>query len=256
MEEKKQIKISLKVAIVLIITLIVVIGIIGVLVFSSGKSDDKEKLNKNSEPEQCQEVNQIKNKAIEREELIYMTTDKPIIYLYPTEETEVKVKLMNKDNIIVSYPKYLDGWNVIAKPDGTLTELTTNRELYSLYYESENVNPFKIENDGFVVKGEDTIKFLEEKLAILGLNEREAEEFIVYWLPILESNEYNYIRFATEEEINANMPLEISPKPDTTIRVLMSYKGLNEPIKVEEQKIETLERQGFVAVEWGGTEIK
>ena len=41
----------------------------------------------------------------------------------------------------------------------------------------------------------------EEKLAILGLNEREAEEFIIYWLPKLESNKYNYIRFATEEEI-------------------------------------------------------
>lgn len=182
--------------------------------------------------------------------------DKPIIYLYPTKETEVSVKLMNKDNITVSYPKYLDGWNVIAKPDGTLTDLATNRELYALYYESENAKPFKIEKDGFVVKGEDTIKFLEEKLAILGLNEREAEEFIVYWLPILESNEYNYIRFATEEEINANMPLEINPKPDTTIRVLMSYKGLNEPIDVKEQKLETPERQGFVAVEWGGTEIK
>ena len=34
---------------------------------------------------------------------------------------------------------------------------------------------------------------LEEKLAILGLTERESEEFIVYWLPKLEKNKYNYI---------------------------------------------------------------
>ena len=99
-------------------------------------------------------------------------------------------------------------------------------------------------------------KFLEEKLAILGLTSREAEEFIIYWLPILEANKYNYIRFATLEEIEANMPLEITPTPDTVIRVIMTFKGLKKPINVEEQKLTTPVRNGFVAVEWGGAEIK
>ena len=67
---------------------------------------------------------------------------------------------------------------------------------------------------------------------------------------------YNYIRFATREEIDTNMPLTITPEPDTTIRVLMEYKGLENSIKVEEQSLETPGRKGFVAVEWGGTEIK
>ena len=52
------------------------------------------------------------------------------------------------------------------------------------------------------------------------------------------------------------MPLTIEPNPDTTIRVLMTFKGLNEPIDVKEQKLTTPERKGFVAVEWGGTEIQ
>ena len=38
--------------------------------------------------------------------------------------------------------------------------------------------------EGFIVKGKDTITFLKEKLAQLGLNEREANEFIIYSLPI------------------------------------------------------------------------
>ena len=97
---------------------------------------------------------------------------------------------------------------------------------------------------------------MEEKLAVLGLTERETEEFIVYWLPKLEANKYNYIRFASINEINENMPLEISKQPDSLIRVLMIFKGLDEPITVQEQKLETPERTGFVAVEWGGTEIK
>ena len=58
------------------------------------------------------------------------------------------------------------------------------------------------------------------------------------------------------KEIEENMPLEITPKPDTLIRIIMTYKPLKEQIEVKEQKLETLERKGFVAVEWGGSEIK
>jgi hypothetical protein len=56
----------------------------------------------------------------------------------------------------------------------------------------------------------------------------------VYWLLKLQENEYNYIRFATMEEINSNMPLYFSVEPDTLIRVLMTYKGLNKPIDIQE----------------------
>ena len=182
--------------------------------------------------------------------------DKPIIYLYPTDETKVAVELRNQGTIPCSYPQYANGWNVLAKPNGDLINLDNNRNLYSLYYESENVVNFKIENDGFIVKGNEVANFLEEKLVILGLNERETEEFIIYWLPKLENNKYNYIRFATMDEINENMPLEINPNPDTIIRVLMTFKGLENPIDVQEQQLETQTRTGFIAVEWGGTEIK
>ena len=185
-----------------------------------------------------------------------ISIDKPIIYLYPTKETEVSVKLLNDRKITCSYPKYNNEWKVLAKPNGDLKDLSSNKNLYSLYYESKSEIDFKIEKDGFIVNSNEVSKFLEEKLSILGLTEREAEEFIVYWLPKLEANKYNYIRFATQEEINKNMPLEINPSPDNTIRILMTFKGLDEPIKVTEQKLTTPNRTGFVAVEWGGTEIK
>ncbi len=91
---------------------------------------------------------------------------------------------------------------------------------------------------------------------MLGLTDREAEEFIVYWLPKLEANKYNYIRFLSKEEIEENMPLEITPNPDSVIRVWMSYKGIDKPVNVEKQIIETPVRTGFTVVEWGGTEIR
>lgn len=199
------------------------------------------------------EIGNLQNYRMKQTQL---TMDKPIIYLYPTTDTIVSVKLLKEENITCSYPKYKGEWKVLAQPNGILKDLDTNRQLYSLYYENKSAIELKIENEGFVVKGEDTITFLEEKLAILGLTEREAEEFIVYWLPKLEANKYNYIRFATTEEINENMPLKINPKPDTTIRVLMTFKGLEKSIDVQEQQLVTPKRTGFTVVEWGGSEIK
>ena len=181
---------------------------------------------------------------------------KPIIYLYPEEATEINVKLGKPENITCSYPVYKEsGWNVFANTDGTLIDTDTGRTLYSLYWEGIYSEQASFE-DGFVVKGTEVVEFLEEKLEILGLNEIEAEEFIVYWLPKLQENEYNFIRFATMDEINSSMPLEFSAEPDTIIRVLMQYKALDNYIEVKEQSLETPERIGFVAVEWGGSEIK
>lgn len=175
---------------------------------------------------------------------------KPVIYLYPENEMNINVKL-DENKLTCIYPKYNNGWNVLAKPNGDLLDLNTGRSQYCLYYES--VGNYQITNEGFIIKGENAAAFLEEKLAILGLNEREANEFIIYWLPILEANEYNYIRFATAEEIEANMSLNITPAPDSVIRVVMVFKGLDAPIDVNEQVLTTPERVGFTVVEWGGT---
>lgn len=182
-----------------------------------------------------------------------VTLDKPIVYLYPETNTEVSVKLGTPEKLLVSYPLYEDGWRVLAEPSGKLKDLKTGRELYGLYWEGKD-NSAEIADEGFVVAGENTAEFLEEKLALLGLNEREAEEFIVYWLPKLQLNKYNYIRFASIEEIEDYMPLIVTPKPDTTIRIMMIASPLDDLLEVEEQILPpTPERSGFTVVEWGGS---
>ena len=180
---------------------------------------------------------------------------KPIIYLYPENTMDVSVKLGNKAYLTSTYPKYNNSWEVIAEPNGKLINKENNRELYGLYWEGSN-HIATMKDDGFIVKGEDTVTFLEEKLSILGLTEREADEFIIFWLPQLENNKYNYIRFETKEEIDNYMPLDINPKPDTIIRVLMDYKPLDNKINIKEQTLSTPKRFGFTVVEWGGSLIK
>ena len=252
-------EISNKKAIIAIISIVILIGICVFVYENIRKKEDKCENNfkQTNNSEKYKESN-FNNTGVRPDGFnfnIDIVDEKPIIYLYPEVETEVTVKVGNPQNLTHTYPKYENEWKVLAKPNGDLKDLKTGRNLYSLYWEGINtVEPNM--NEGFIVKGEDTIGFLEEKLEILGLNEREAEEFIVYWLPKLESNKYNFIRFQTEKEINNNMPLEITPKPDTVIRIVMEFKGLEEPIQIQEQKLSTPQRTGFTVVEWGGTEIK
>ena len=179
---------------------------------------------------------------------------KPIIYLYPLTETQINIELSTPKNLSHTYPKYnSEKWrNVIAQPNGDLEDMDTWRKLYALYWEWKSDNETNF-NKWFVVAWKDIIPFLEEKLAILWLNEREAEEFIVYWLPQMEGNEYNLIRFETIEEQDENMQLNITPTPDTVIRVMMDWKAINEPIDIPEQQLTTPERNGFTVVEWWGS---
>lgn len=181
-------------------------------------------------------------------------TKKPVIYLYPTSEQSVSVKLDYKGELTCTYPEYKDGWNVIAEPDGTLTNIENKREYSYLYWEGISKNQWDM-SKGFVVKGEDTEEFLQEKLEYMGLTPREYNEFIVYWLPIMQENKYNLITFAGEEYENL-AKLNITPKPDSILRVMMLFKSLDKPIEIEEQEIKSFERKGFTVIEWGGTEVK
>ncbi|MBQ3252524.1 MAG: hypothetical protein IJB02_04720 [Oscillospiraceae bacterium] len=178
---------------------------------------------------------------------------KPVIYLYPEVETEVSVKLNLDGKLTCTYPTYNAGWKVTAAPDGTLTDV--NGQIYNyLYWEGETNAQWDM-IEGFCIKGEDTAAFMEDALEKLGLNRKEANEFIVYWLPLMEQNPYNIISFQTDIYTDA-AELQIDPAPDTLIRVFMAWKAADSFVEMPEQELTAPERSGFTVVEWGGAEIK
>ncbi len=190
---------------------------------------------------------------------IYYTSDnpepeiaKPVIYLYPEEETQVSVKLDYPGDLTCTYPAYQNGWTVTARPDGTLTDASGQVYNY-LYWEGKGGMCFDF-SEGFCVKGGETAAFLEDALAQLGLNRREANEFIVYWLPLMQENAYNVISFQTDTYTEA-APLTVTPTPDTLIRVYMAWYASEEAVRLAPQSLSAPERSGFTVVEWGGSEI-
>lgn len=183
-----------------------------------------------------------------------VTVAKPVIYLYPDEPTEVTVQLDTDGELTCTYPAYDGSWEVTAHPDGTLVNRADGKEYSYLFW--EGINSWEPDlSAGFVVKGEDTAAFLQEKLAYLGLTPREYNECIVYWLPRLEGNPYNLISFQGEAYTDAAR-LTVTPQPDSILRVFLAFRPLEEPIEVPEQTLVPFERRGFTVVEWGGTLVE
>ncbi len=181
---------------------------------------------------------------------------KPLIYLYPEEKMDVTVLLDYQGEIFADYPPYddvLGGWQVTAFPDGRLINQADEQEYSYLFWEGLPDQPvFWDLSKGFIVKGEEVRGFLQEKLNFLGLIPREYNEFIVYWYPLLKDNPYNLIHFA-DDQYTSIAPLTTDPEADSTLRVFMVCKPLQEPITLPEQLLQPFDRHGFSVVEWGGT---
>lgn len=185
-------------------------------------------------------------------------TAKPVIYLYPEQETKVNVQLTFNGTLTSTYPTLPpEGWTVTAQPDGTLTD-EEGRSYRYLFWEGAADVDWK-QDSGFLVKAEDAREFLEESLTQLGLNELEQNDFITYWLPKLEKNGESFVTFAAEQYTD-NAVLTVTPQPDSVLRVQMLISKVDDSNraafqKLPEQELPRFEREGFVLVEWGGTDL-
>lgn len=178
---------------------------------------------------------------------------KPIIYFYPEMPTTVSVQITINGGLTCTYPDYgIAGWEkVTAYPGGTLVS-SDGKEYYALYWEGILNTEWDF-SKGWCVRGEDTAAFLEWALAAQGLTAREANEFIVYWLPVLQENMYNVISFQTTAYTDA-AHLHITPAPESLLRIFMAYYATEEPVDIAPQIFEDFVREGFTVVEWGGGE--
>jgi len=181
---------------------------------------------------------------------------KPVIYIYPTEEIEATVSVHPEGEFTAVYPSFTDKknneWKVHASPSGKL--LIDDREYTSLFWEADHKTFVPTFETGFIVTKENAVAFLEEKLRILGLTDLEANEFITFWVPVLNKNGKSVVSFQFDNYEKA-APLAISPKPDTIIRVFLGIRKAEDNEQIKEQVLPTYKRQGYTVVEWGGCDI-
>ncbi len=176
---------------------------------------------------------------------------KPLLYLYPKKETKITVNFENPKKLKSTYPLYKDKWTVTAKTNGDLEDKDRNY-YYALHWEESRLTKVDF-TKGYYITKDEARTFLEDKLKYIGLNDKERNEFIIYWLPALESNDKSIIYFELTEEREKFNKINITPKPDSLLRVAMHVKKVDKkPNNLEKQKLTHFHRKGFSAIEWGG----
>ena len=184
---------------------------------------------------------------------------KPAIYLYPETKQEVSIVNHFKGQIHTTFPVYniSDGWTVVANKDGKIYNPTDKHSYNYLFWDGKYTFDDKHYNfqSGFYVEKTQYSSFLRDKLSKVGLNETEINDFIVYWLPIMNNYEKVFIHFWINDDIDGSSQLVVTPKPDTMIRLFMEFKAQSGNGSLPEQVLPTIQRKKFTLVEWGGAEI-
>jgi len=197
--------------------------------------------------------------------------EKPVIYLYSDTETDVEI-VLNHDALSFTYPVYNKGWNVQTTSAGGLLDKSTGKEYPYLFWEAcltesrrqgkSNSLNYKSENNlvqGFLIKSDSTVSFLEHSLSKLGLNEKEQTDFITYWAPRMIQKEFAFVQFLVDEEYETSIAgLTVNPKPDSQRRIYMLFTPLEKPfvfLEYETQILPSFSRKGLTLIEWGGSEL-
>lgn len=191
--------------------------------------------------------------------------EKPVLYLYPSQAQRLDIEFDFDGKVTSSYPELADApgidgrWQVQANTDGKLTD-SYGRSYPYLFWEGIPDVSFT-QSEGTVVAKEDVVAFLEQALAAQGLNDFEAADFITYWAPRIQENDYSLISFVTDQYVRTARysftdSSGVEQTPDTFIRVYMVFSTVEGAISVPTQKVGPAPvRTGFTAVEWGGTDL-
>lgn len=189
-------------------------------------------------------------KSYKMQSMLDVKAEKPAIYLYPVEDSQIFVKLNINGEIIEDIPEYKDGWNVFATKEGII-----EGKYDYLFYEAK-LKKISIPKEGWIVEYSELELWFNKNLKLLGLNEKETDQFKEYWLNRLEKSKYYEIKLLSNEFLYENMDLIITPEPETEIRLNFIFKPLKKNYSIKNPEIITPERNGFTVVEWGGILIK
>ena len=171
---------------------------------------------------------------------------KPAVYLYPTENMKIDVKVNVNGHLTFTEPLYGNGWSVNVSPDG----LIDNKYDY-LFYEAD-LNKIELPNEGWIVEFKNLENWFNEYLPKFGLNEKEKNQFKEYWLEKLRIAKYYEIKLLDNKFLSENMDLIINPAPETIVRLNFYFKPLNTKSDIKTPEIKSIERKGFTVIEWGG----
>jgi PKD repeat protein len=172
---------------------------------------------------------------------------KPNIYLYPKENTNLCVSLdfPKGGTVVKSIPEYKNAWCVQVQTNGKID----NNYDY-LFYESAQPNIWQHEK-GWCIAQENLQQFFTNDMQKRGFAQNEIDDFITYWIPLLNQTAYYTIYPQEKQTIDQVISLEFSKQPDVIYRLFYVLEAATEQKLLAEPQSSHFERNGFTAVEWG-----
>ena len=172
---------------------------------------------------------------------------KPNIYIYPTEQTDlcVKIEFPLGGEVIESIPEYGGEWCVNVLPSGLIDNQYT-----FLFYESSQPDIFQ-DKEGWCIPRNELESFFENNLQQYNFSPQEITDFTDYWVPRLNTNSFYLIHPQTNEIIDKAIQLNFSTQPDNMGRLFYLITGANKAKTLKEPEIKPLVRNDFYVTEWG-----
>lgn len=173
---------------------------------------------------------------------------KPNIYIYPTEQIELSIKLNFPmgGKIVTSIPEYGTGWNVSVDTSGLINDTFTY-----LFYESTQPDIWQ-RSHGWCIQADDLSLFFRKNMKEYGFNDMEINDFIDYWIPRLTDHSFYTIYPQTKERIDNVIQLDFSKQPKNLLRLFYIIKGHNQlEDTLTAPTIDTFKREGYFVTEWG-----
>ncbi len=175
---------------------------------------------------------------------------KPNIYLYPTENTTLRVSLSFPagGRVTSSIPDYRSGWQVSVDTNGII-----NGKYEYLFYESSQPDVWQAK-EGWLIGRVDLEQFFTANLSEYGFIGREIKDFTDYWIPKLKGYDYYEIYPQDKEIIDSVITLGITKTPDSVLRLFYLIRGTS---SATDDKISApvdiapFIRNGFSVAEWG-----
>lgn len=172
---------------------------------------------------------------------------KPNIYIYPINNINlcVEISFPMGGKIVESIPTYLEQWCVNIDTTGKIDD-----QYDYLFYESKQPNIFQYKK-GWCVARNDINSFFEINMKQYNFSNAEINDFIEYWMPLLDENNYYMVYPQSNVIIDEIIKLNFSIQPDNISRLFYGVLGVDEYTEIEEPVINPFNRNGFHIIEWG-----
>ena len=181
---------------------------------------------------------------------------KPVLYFHSDRERDFDLNVVPNNEFTFTYPAIDKGWKGKIHTDGSLT--LNNRNYPYLFWEAKQNYSFKPSTNGYHLKKDEYVMFLEKKCDELGFTDIERTDFITFWGMKMQNHDELFVQFIFDENCNQFAELNFAEKPDVVRRVYIMISPWSAYFSnyLKDLQFESMPKSSYSVLEWGGYEFQ